>query len=307
LQESREFELDDEKGTAATLTQPRRSRFSPGVTFAGNRARASAAAGLLLENHAIYRPLAEFSWSWLRLKEIPPMPPHTQETEYDTSTATLTAADDAATSRAHENGPSFSRANNPALYGSRTFWRLTSAIVLLAAAYVGYERIGTNANADQIAHLQSYGDDAVAIGMTDRQPGFLLLAQLPASELSVAAAMRSNWLTGQQTIVRIRTPSETTSIRLREPQAIMVHEDGTVINASVPWALADFDQLLHAADCASQCREHRHRCGQPFEDIANALASWPRERVPESLREFLKNHKYRTGHKSALTKDFHHE
>jgi hypothetical protein len=175
---------------------------------------------------------------------------------------------------------------------SPAFRRVMIGLTLITTAYVLYERVSTSANADRITHLQSYGDEMVAIGMTENQPGFVLLARLPSSQVSVEADMRSNWLTGQQTLVSVHTPAGTTSIRLRDPQAIMVHEDGTVIKTRVPWTLDEFGRLLHAADCASGGREHQHRCGHPFEDVAHALASWPEQRVPASLREFVKKRSY---------------
>lgn len=176
----------------------------------------------------------------------------------------------------------------PTRFGSRTFRLLTGAIVFTAAGYVGYERFGTRANADRISHLESYGDEAVAIGLTDEQPGFLLLARLSPRRVSVDAVIQSNWLTGRQTLVQVHTPLGATAIRLRRPQVIMVREDGTVDSASVRWTLAEFDQLVHAADCATNCRDHPHRCGQPLDDVGDALATWPMDLVPQSLREFLK-------------------
>lgn len=173
------------------------------------------------------------------------------------------------------------------LLGSRAFRRVIAGIVLVAAAYILYERLGTSANADQITHFQSYADAAVAIGMTDDQPGFVLLSKLPASQVTVTAAMHSNWLTGPRTTVSVRTPLGTSRIRLRAPQAIMVQDDGTVTTASVPWTDDSFGRLLHAADCSSQCSEHVHRCGQPLEGIARTLASWPPESVPRPLQLFM--------------------
>lgn len=219
----------------------------------------------------------------------------------------IAAADDSPALVARDAALSAAQAEPRPLRGSRTFWRLTSAILFLAAVHVAYERVGTSANADRITHMESFGDEAVAIGMTDEQPGFVLLARLPASQVSVDAAMRSNWLTGQQTLVNVHTPAEAMRIRLRQPQVIMVYEDGAVINVPVPWTGAEFGQLLHAADCSSNCAKHLHRCGQPLEDIAHTLASWPQERVPESLRKFVKHHKNDTAQVNASTRGSRHE
>lgn len=171
---------------------------------------------------------------------------------------------------------------------SPSFLRILLGILLVVATYVIYERVAVSANADQITHFQSYGDEMVAIGTTDDQPGFVLLARQPASKVSVEAAMQSNWLTGRRTLVSVHTPVGTTNIRLRRPHAIMVHEDGTVITTPVPWTLAEFDQLHRAADCGSDDGAHQHRCGQPLDDIARRLATWPRERIPEPLHEFVR-------------------
>ncbi|GIK17825.1 MAG: hypothetical protein BroJett003_27890 [Planctomycetota bacterium] len=169
----------------------------------------------------------------------------------------------------------------------RAFKLTVSALLLAAGGYALYERLGTRANADQVIRFESYGDDAVAIGLTDQQPGFVLLSHLPASRVMVDAQVATNWLTGKHTILSVRTPDRNERIRLRAPLAILVPENGTILAVNVEWSHADFQSLVHAADCESGCEAHPHRCGQPLAEIASALANWPVDRVPQAIREFV--------------------
>ncbi|MBI5866218.1 MAG: hypothetical protein HZB38_17245 [Planctomycetes bacterium] len=161
-------------------------------------------------------------------------------------------------------------------------------ILIGIVGYSAYERFSTRANVDQVVTFESYGDDAVAIGLTDDRPGFVLLSRLPPSEVSIDAQLASSWLTGTYTILNINTPNRHIRIRLRSPLAILVDEDGAVVPVEVTWSHTDFAGLVHAADCEAGCEEHLHRCGQPLDDIASALANWPVDRVPLAIREFIR-------------------
>ncbi|RJP33586.1 MAG: hypothetical protein C4547_12075 [Phycisphaerales bacterium] len=167
------------------------------------------------------------------------------------------------------------------------FWIAVAACLLAAAAYVLYQRVGTRANADRVFSFESLRDDTVKIGLTDEQPGFVLLGRLPESLVSIDAQVRSNWLTGRQTFLRIATPTDHVGLRLRGPLAVLVQRDGSIASTAIPWSREDFAALLHTADCATDCVQHKHRCGQPLTEIARTLAQWPADRVPPLLRTFL--------------------
>lgn len=174
------------------------------------------------------------------------------------------------------------------------FWIVVGATLILAAVYVLYERFGTCANADQVVSFESLGDDAVVIGLTDEQPGFVLLSHLPVSKVDVDAEVQSNRITGKHTLLNIQTATSRARLRLRSPEAVLVQRDGAIAATAIPWTREDFDALLHAADCDTDCDRHKHRCGQPLADVAQTLAQWPQERVPPLVREFLANREERS-------------
>lgn len=168
--------------------------------------------------------------------------------------------------------------------------RLPVLLILLIVllGYAAFERLSTRANADRVITFESYGNDAVAIGLTDDQPGFILLSRLPAAQVDVSAEIATSWLTGTHTAVRIHLPDRSQRIRLRNPLVILIERDGSIRTVDVAWSRADFQTLLHAADCETECREHVHRCGAPLAEITAALARWPQERVPSAIREFIR-------------------
>ncbi|MBK8915359.1 MAG: hypothetical protein IPM64_12305 [Phycisphaerales bacterium] len=115
----------------------------------------------------------------------------------------------------------------------------------------------------------------------------MLLSGLPQERVHVEAQVATSWLTGKHTILSVRTPSRCERIRMRAPMVILVPENGTIVPVDVGWSHADFQELVHAADCESGCQAHPHRCGQPLDDIASALAKWPVDRVPLAIRTHL--------------------
>ena len=74
--------------------------------------------------------------------------------------------------------------------------------------YSAYERFSTRANVDQVVTFESYGDDAVAIGLTDAQPGFVLLSRLPPSKISPAPIMGSSSTGTQSDILYKEQPRQ---------------------------------------------------------------------------------------------------
>lgn len=175
---------------------------------------------------------------------------------------------------------------------SRPWWQrpipLTLGLgVVVATAYVAFERIGTTANADTVEFTPNLVGGFLAVGMTEHQPGFVVMSLLGQDEVTVNAAQVISTLAGSHTIVDIQTPRGSTHTRLRGPQVILVSEDGAVETHSVEWTLDDFNTLRKAADCSYEAATAKSRCGAPFTDLHEAFARWSTDRVPERVRIFL--------------------
>jgi len=168
---------------------------------------------------------------------------------------------------------------------------LTLFLGLLAAgSYVGYQRIGTTANASLVETTTNWAGGFLAIGMADHQPGFVLLSALDKDKVDIQADQVANQLAGTHTIVHVNTPSARKfQTRLRGPQVILVDENGNVEAQPVDWSLEDFMLLQQAADCSTHeaVSKNHHLCGAPFADLHEALAGWPKQRVPAPVRAFL--------------------
>lgn len=161
------------------------------------------------------------------------------------------------------------------------------ASIVLAGAYAAFQRIGTTANADSVEYTRNLAGGFLVIGMTEDQPGFIVLSALDQNRVDVNAVQTKNRLTGTHTVVELQTPSGTTRTRLRGPQVILVSEAGAVERHDVDWTVAEFDALRQAADCSHQAAVKKHRCGAPFTDLQEAFAKWPGDRVPDRVRVFL--------------------
>ncbi len=153
--------------------------------------------------------------------------------------------------------------------------------------YAAYQRIGTTANADLVEFTRNLAGGFVAVGMTDEQPGFIVISALDQDLVEVAADQWSNRLAGTHTIVEIQTPHQHWTTRLRRPQVIMVYQDGVVEGGGVDWTVADFNGIREAVDCSFEAASKKRRCGRPFADLHQAFAGWAVERVPEPVRAFL--------------------
>ncbi|MFQ5462166.1 MAG: hypothetical protein ACE5E5_06010 [Phycisphaerae bacterium] len=174
------------------------------------------------------------------------------------------------------------------------------ASTLFAGSYAGYQRWGTVANADTVEYTQNFGGGFLAIGMTQDQPGFVLLSGLDREKVEVRADQTRNRLAGTHTTIEIQTPRASLSVRLRGPEVLLVTENGHITRHGVDWTVDDFNALRAAVDCAThETAEAKHRCGQPFTDLHEALAAWPQRRIPQRVRAFLapfREHR-RTGRK----------
>ena len=178
---------------------------------------------------------------------------------------------------------------------------LLEVAALLAAAlvYVAYERIGTVANASTIELTPDYSGGFFAIGMTEDQPGFLVLSNVELREVDVRAERASNDLSGDRTVASVTTPWGSWRQRLRGPVVVLIHADGSLDAVPVDWSVAEFNMLRAATDCSLS---GKRRCGAPLLETTAVLASWPSDRVPQKVREFLansRNDRNRHGHEHA--------
>lgn len=160
--------------------------------------------------------------------------------------------------------------------------------VVVAGSYACYERIGTVANADLVEFTPDLHGGFLAIGMTDAQPGFVLLSALDRDQVEVNAGLLTSPLAGTHTVVEIQTTSATLRHRLRGPQIILIDEKGVIRAHAVDWTLEEFDTLRKAADCSFEAASKKRRCGAPFMDLHEAFAKWPTDRIPHAVRIFLK-------------------
>jgi len=156
--------------------------------------------------------------------------------------------------------------------------------ILIAVGDAAYERIGTSANVELIEWTASYSGGGFAVGMTERQPGIVVLSALETEKISVDAVLRHSPLGGTATELTIATPSGRVQRRLRGPLLITIDADGKVAFTRVSWSRDDFNAIRRAVDCESGSAV---RCGAPFLDFADLLAKWPRERVPSAATQFL--------------------
>lgn len=155
-----------------------------------------------------------------------------------------------------------------------------------AAAYAGFERIGTTANADLIESYQRYAGGFLAIGFTDTQPGILVLSEIEKEELSLDATSRKNWLTGHSTRIDIAIGERKWSKRLRGPLIVMISSEGEINAAPLPWSLEQFRRAGISVDCSGDFGTPKS-CGAPFSDFEEFIKRPSLPELPEAAREFL--------------------
>ena len=166
---------------------------------------------------------------------------------------------------------------------------LTMLLFVVVAVFCAcYERIGTVANADLVEFTPNLHGGFLAIGMTEAQPGFVILSALNRDQVEVNAGLLTSPVAGTHTVVEIQTTGGTLRHRLRGPQIILIDDKGVIQAHAVDWTLEDFEALRKAADCSFEAANKKQRCGAPFLDLHEAFAKWPTGRIPHPVRTFLK-------------------
>lgn len=114
---------------------------------------------------------------------------------------------------------------NTAASGHRRYphrWRPIPVTLFVSVigmtVYATYERLGTTANADSVELTDNLAGGFLAIGMTEDQPGFMMLSALDHEKVEVNAVQAANRVSGTHTLVEVRTPRGMTDIRLRGPE-----------------------------------------------------------------------------------------
>lgn len=160
--------------------------------------------------------------------------------------------------------------------------------ILIAAVVGAYQRIGTSANADFIEFTQNLSGGFLAIGMSEDQPGFVVFSSLDPKEVDLVAQQSSNLVTGTYTTLHIDHHGSHWKKRLRGPIVAILKPDGLVEDFQVDWSVEDFRRMRSACDCEHQTHTKKvQRCGMPFDDISDVLATWPSRRVPDLVRRFI--------------------
>jgi hypothetical protein len=167
------------------------------------------------------------------------------------------------------------------------------AIALLAGGYIAYQRVGTRANANVIEFNPNIAGGFLAVGMTDEEPGFILLSTLHQDRVTVDAEQYENALSGTYTTLEITTPTGQTRLRLRDPEIIVIDESGEPRAFSVEWTLSDFHAVSSAVSSAVACEDHNDHagqpvpCGQPFLAFRRFLNTGSAPSVPDELHSLL--------------------
>ena len=172
---------------------------------------------------------------------------------------------------------------------SRAFWTTLSVVFALAGAYVAYQRIGTTANIEQLEFTANLAGGFLALGMTDDEPGVLVLSRRDRAKVEIAAYMMANAVTGRATHVEIEVEKRPWRSRLRGPRMITIDLDGRVESASLPWTFEEFAAARDAVDCEKAILHNPTvRCGMPFADLFDFCKRLPDGKKPELLRQFLR-------------------
>lgn len=158
----------------------------------------------------------------------------------------------------------------------------------VVAAVAAFERVGTRANAGTVEFTIDYGGGFLAIGMSDDQPGFIVLSALDQEQVDVSAEQARSVVAGEYTFVEIRTARHQFRTRLRDPQVIVIAEDGAIDAHRVKWRFEDFVRIRTATDCSDASSLSVHGCGAPFADLLELVSVGRLEDVPEGMQTFLK-------------------
>lgn len=151
----------------------------------------------------------------------------------------------------------------------------------ITAIYVIFQSMTVRANVDLIEYSTNFSGGFLAIGMTEDQPGFIVLSELDQKDVEVHAGRD---VLRTRTTARVSTSADQWSAGLQDPHVVLVTKNGMIEAIRVDWSFEDFQALSMATDC-----EHgtSKRCGGPIADVQELLATWPKPRVPSSLGVFL--------------------
>ena len=161
------------------------------------------------------------------------------------------------------------------------------ASVVICVGFAVYNRIGTAANAEIIEFTSNLAGGFLAVGMTDDQPGFILLSAIDRPGVDVSAERSTNSVAGIYTELHVTTPATEWYHRLRGPLAILVGADGAPRSIPVAWNVEAFKAIRDSADCLAPHGTRRARCGAPFADLDELFGSWPAQDVPVEVRTFV--------------------
>ncbi len=178
------------------------------------------------------------------------------------------------------------RPRPPAVRGRVVLIEVT-ALLVVVAAYTAFQRVGTTANADRVEFTKNLAGGFLAVGLTDDQPGFIVLSVLDREKVDIDAKQVINRVAGTHTVASVHTDQSDWSRRLRGPQVVIIDEAGRVTASPVDWTVDEFNGLRDAADCEHADGRKVLRCGAPFADLSEALSTWPDTRVPKPVRAFL--------------------
>ena len=174
----------------------------------------------------------------------------------------------------------------------RRWWTAPLPTTLIVAAVIGasftaYQRIGTSANVDVVETTRNVPGGFIAVGMTENQPGFLLVSTLDQKDVTIDTERHPHFLGGMHTKLRIQTSTQSWSKRLRKPVVITIDDNGNIQTTTVDWPLHTFQTLAETADCQHESPLFTKHCGAPFVDMRARIAKWPLNTVPVHLRAFL--------------------
>ncbi len=165
--------------------------------------------------------------------------------------------------------------------------------IAICISVVVFQRYGTVANATIVETTRNLDGGFLAVGMTEEQPGFILVSALDQKDVTIHTQQAINTLTGAHTNVYVDTTTQHWKARLRKPLVITIDDNGRIQSSTVDWSLHTFHLLQDAVDCSHQTPrtgegspKHK-RCGVPFLDLKERVAKWPTDSVPHCLSEFL--------------------
>lgn len=202
------------------------------------------------------------------------------------SESTLLDGADASAAGRGSGGPT-TPGTTPATKKHRAVRFVATLALVVAAPYVLYQRVGTTAQANEIEFTTNLAGGFLAIGMTDKSPGFVVLSALDREAVDVRADHYANAVAGDFTVAEVRTPQTTWHRRLRGPIVVVVGEDGFAEEFAVDWSVAEFSLIRNGADCSHAHVGKLHRCGAPFADLFDLVVDGRLAGVPAQVREFL--------------------